>query len=615
MKSTASALLLALVALFAACTPAFADSAARILTANRAAVGTFCSPASVHTAYRYSGQGLVGTVFTDFDVVSGAHVVRSDLGAIVVGNGFDGAMPWMLDISGAFTPQDGGDRVRVAVNEAYRRANLWWRSDRGGAEIVFVGREMVEGVPSERLSVTPKGGARFDAWFDRRSHLLTQIAERQMFFDTRTLYHAYARRGGVMVPTQMVVDGGTGQADFATMTLTEFSVRPAGSLSAYSRPAAAATGVTFDGGQRSVSLPFRLLNNHVYIEGMVDGHGPYTFIVDTGGHTILSSRVVREAGLAPAGAAPSAGAGAATTTNGYAKVREIGFGPIRMRDQTAITMDIYDPAVEGIRVDGMVGFELFRRVAVRIDYGKQVLTLVRFEDFDGSKAGTPIPFAFYDHLPQISGRLDDIPILLDIDTGSRTEADITSPFVRTHNLLNRFPGGVTAMTGWGVGGPSMSQVVRIPSLTLGRVRVDRPVIGLSRASAGSFSDANFGGNIGSGLLKRFVVSFDYSRQLMYLQPLSPPPADVGTFDRSGMWINAGEDGFVVAYVSPGGAADAAGIVKGDVVVAVNGLELGAEKLSEVRSLLRSTPAGEVVRLTVRRKGEQRTIDLAVKDQI
>ena len=34
---------------------------------------------------------------------------------------------WMRDTSGANTPQEGGDRVAVAVNEAYRFANLWWR--------------------------------------------------------------------------------------------------------------------------------------------------------------------------------------------------------------------------------------------------------------------------------------------------------------------------------------------------------------------------------------------------------------------------------------------------------------------------------------------------------
>ena len=33
------------------------------------------------------------------------------------------------------------------------------------------------------------------------------------------------------------------------------------------------------------------------------------------------------------------------------------------------------PSIEGIRVDGMVGFELFRRFAVRLDYGARTMTI------------------------------------------------------------------------------------------------------------------------------------------------------------------------------------------------------------------------------------------------
>jgi hypothetical protein len=325
--------------------------------------------------------------------------------------------------------------------------------------------------------------------------------------------------------------------------------------------------------------------------------------------------VAREAGLAATGAAASAGAGERITTSGYARVREIALGPVRMRDQVGIVMDIYDPAIEGIRVDGMVGFELFRRLAVRIDYGANHLTFTRFDAFDASDAGIPIPFKFYDHLPQVEGRVGDIPVLLDIDTGSRSEVDFTSPFVTEARLEERFPGGVTAMTGWGTGGPVMSQVVRVPSLSLGPVTVRSPVAALSRARAGSFSDANYGGNVGSGLLKRFVTSFDYSRQIMYLRPLAPPPTDAGTFDRSGMWINAGEAGFAVTYVSPGGAAEAAGIAAGDVITEIENRRPVAARLSEVRAALRMGRPGTRIPVAFVRGGVTRTVILVLRDRL
>jgi hypothetical protein len=595
--------------------PDATDRAAAVLTSNRAAVGRSAMPGAIEEVYDYTGQGLTGKVVRQFDAATGAFVTASDLGIISVANGFDGKTPWMRDISGANTAQEGGDRIRLAVNEAYRNANLWWRPDRAGARISHLGRELIEGRIADRLSVEPRGGTRFDAWFDRKTHLLALVAERQMFFDTRTEYHDYAKRRGRLLATRMVVDGGTGPENVATMRLASVSAKRSVTATSFKIPRAAPTGLTIDGDRPSATVPFRLLNNHIYVEAMVEGHGPYTFIVDTGGHTILSSRVVAEVALNAAGSVPSSGAGSKTMTSGYAKVRAIAIGAVRLHDQTAITQDIYDPSVEGVRVDGMIGFELFRRVAVKIDYEASALTFSRFGTFDARAAGVPIAFKFYDHLPQVEGRIDGIPTLFDIDTGSRNEIDLTSPFVSRHNLGARFPNSVAAMTGWGVGGPSMSQVVRIPALSLGAVVIREPIAGLSRATAGSFSDANFGGNIGSGLLKRFVTSFDYSRQLMYLKPISPPPADVGTFDRSGMWINAAEGGFLVVYVSPGGAAEQVGIAKGDVITSVDGRQASAEELSDARALFRTRKVGERINITVRRREFSRVAGLVLRDRL
>lgn len=615
MRSTALLSFATFIIAFFHTAPAAADVVDDVLASYSVSVGGAYPSAAIERQYIYTGQGLSGTVIVRFDTRTGAYKIRSDLGAIVVGSGYDGTTPWMRDISGAYTRQEGGDRVRLAVNEAYRHANLWWRTDRGGAKIAYLGRETIGAETFERLAVTPRGGTRFEAWFNVRSGLLTQVAERQLFFDTRTFYQDYKRRGGFLIPTKLIVDGGTGEASYATMALKEVSRKRAAPLSDYAAPSAAPTGVTIDGDVRSVTLPFRLLNNHIYIEASVEGRGPYTFIVDTGGHTILSSRIVMEAGLSPAGAAPSSGAGAATITSGYAKVREIAFGPIRMHDQTAITMDIYDPAVEGIRVDGMIGFELLRRLAVEIDYGRSRLTFTRFKDFDAAAAGVAVPFTFYDHLPQVRGRIDGIPALFDIDTGSRNEVDITSPFVTANKLETRFPGSIKAMTGWGVGGPSMSQVVRVPTLALGPIVIHDPVIGLSRATAGSFSDSNFGGNVGSGLLKRFVTSFDYSKQVMYLKSIEPTPLDAGTFDRSGMWLNAGTDHFIVAYISPGGAAEAAGIKKDNVVTAIDGRPAVAAELSDVRTIFRTKTHGARVLITVVRDGRSEIIPLTLRDRL
>jgi hypothetical protein len=325
--------------------------------------------------------------------------------------------------------------------------------------------------------------------------------------------------------------------------------------------------------------------------------------------------VVHEVGLKPVGAATTSGAGEGTETSGFAQVDEIAIGPLKMHDQMGFTTEIYKPTIEGIAVDGMVGFELFARLAVTIDYGRQTLTFSDFGHFNPKGLGTAIPFTFYDHLPDVAGKIDDLPARFDIDTGSRVEVDVTSPFVAQKNLRARFSKGVSAVTGWGVGGPSRSYVVRMPSLTLGTVKVDNPTAGLSEAKGGSISDPNYEGNIGSGFLKRFVTSFDYSRQIMYLKPIVPPPVDAGRFDRSGMWINATPEGYAVTDVSTDGPAAQAGVMVGDVITQLDGMPVTMEGLSDARILLRSRAAGEKVVLEIKRQAVPVTATLVLRDQI
>ena len=586
-----------------------------LLAANRAAVGDDGKPGTLDMRFAYSGQGLTGETRSVTDRASGAYLDRYDIGPMRGASGYDGRMPWMQDISGAYTPQDGGDRVAVAVNEAYRNANLWWRADRGGAAIAFKGRETIDGVSAYHLVVSPRDGKAFDAWFDATTFLLIRIDEQQQFLTLTTRYGDFARRHGMTVAHTVTVDSGTGPAGLQTMKLVRFDIGPARPLSAYSRPVEAPTGAAIDGGAVETTVPIRLANNHIYVDALVNGMGPFPFIVDTGGHTILTPATIAALGLESQGAAPSAGAGEKIETNGYAKVREIAVGGMRMYDQTAFTLDFASRETEGFEVGGMIGFEFFRRFAVRIDYGAGTMTIIDPARFDAKDAGTPIHFRFYDHVPQVEGRFGDLPGRFAIDTGSRSEVSLTTPFVERARLCDTYPDGVLVVDGWGVGGPVKSHVVRGRSLTLGPVTVANPVASLSTAKAGSFSDANYEGNVGSGFLKRFVVTFDYARQTIYLKPIEPPPVDAGTFDKSGMWINLGERGFTIADVADGGAASAAGLAVGDIITAIDGAPAASLTLSDARELFRMRPDGSAVRLDVVRSGTRSTVAIVLRSRL
>jgi C-terminal processing protease CtpA/Prc len=112
-----------------------------------------------------------------------------------------------------------------------------------------------------------------------------------------------------------------------------------------------------------------------------------------------------------------------------------------------------------------------------------------------------------------------------------------------------------------------------------------------------------------------VVTFDYGHRVMYLKPLAQPGADVGSFDRSGMWINLGSDGYEVMDVAAGGPAAKAGLAVGDVITRLDGRGPRELSLADARRLLRATPAGTPVTLSVRRDKATRTLVLVLRDQI
>ncbi|MGN6515531.1 MAG: aspartyl protease family protein [Rhizomicrobium sp.] len=584
-----------------------------VLRANRAAAGKMPASGTALFQYAFHGEGLTGTASSIQDVATGAYVDSEDAGAIGQGAGFDGKTPWMRDLSGAFTAQEGGDRIAVANNEAYRNANLWWRADRGGADIRYAGRETVDGKAADHLIVVPRNGKPFDAWFDARTHLLARIAEDRQFLHTRMFYSDYRKESGVEVPHKIVIDNGVGPAAYDTLTLKTVTWRPAQPLSNYSRPTAPPTGAMID--SATVTVPFRLLNNHIYLQAMVDGKGPYTFILDTGGHTLLSPRIIKEAGLKSVGNSVGTGAGKGSVVSGFVRYHEIAIGGVKLHDQTGIAQNVYDKSIEGIPVDGMVGFELIRRMVTRIDYGSKTLTFIDPAKFAAVGAGTAVPFKFYDHLPQVAGRAGDVPGIFDIDTGSRSEVDITSPSVDRYKLRQKYPHGVEAITGWGVGGPVKSYVARLPSLTLGGFTEPGVVADLDGPNSGSMSDPNFLGNVGSGFLKRFVVTLDYARQTMYLKPIEPPPADIGTFDRSGMWINAADDGFKITYVSSRGPADEAGLQAGDVITEIDGKPVKPDELAKARAQFRMRPAGSMVTINYMRNGAAKHTLVTLRNQV
>jgi hypothetical protein len=340
-----------------------------------------------------------------------------------------------------------------------------------------------------------------------------------------------------------------------------------------------------------------------------------TFIFDTGGHTILTPETAKALDIKAQGAVTASGGGDALAQSGQTVIRTITVGGVTLTNQTASVLRFSAKGVEGINEQGMLGYELFARFITRIDYGNHTMTFIDKKHFDPAGAGTPVPIRLYHQYPEVLGSYDDIPARFGIDTGSRMTLMLTRPFAQDHGLTEKVEQSPIAMIGWGVGGASHGYVFHGGVLKLADVTVDHPLTTISTSKCGSGGSAAFPNNVGGGVLKRFVVTLDYDHSTMYLKPVEGPVADLDTFDRSGIWMNAVDGGFKIFDVTKNSPAEQAGLAKDDVVTAVNGKPAVAAELPEVRRMLRDEPPGTAVTLAVKRGDDTRNVTFTLRDLI
>lgn len=548
------------------------------------------------------------------DQRTGRHAVWQSTEPMRSGEGFDGQVAWQQDVSGTVRLQGGGEMPALAVSQAYRDANRWWADDRYGATISDAGSAFGAGQRYARLTVTPLHGQTFTAWFDVGTHLLARITEKSGAATTTTVFSDYRTVGGCRYAGTIVTDGGDGEQyrqTFSVIRTRSTRTLPRGY---FSPPVANPKDFDF-GPSGSTSVPFRLEGNHVLFDAIINGKGPFTMILDTGGQTLLTVTTAKTLALEATGKTAIGGVGDGVESTGYAHGLNIKIGGFTLHGQTAMVTDLPNAPPPARPMQGMLGYELLRRVIVKIDYQTNTLTLSVSKTFDRKRAGTAVPFKYSDHMPEIAGSFEGIRGRFRVDTGSGSELVVSSPAVTQYGLRERHSVGVQRTSGGGIGGTTTGYMTRSDDLKLGTIEFDHFVTNLSSQKAGAFADPSYIGNIGGGLLKRYVVTFDYPRQTIYFRQRSNVVDDTGTYDRSGISFQSIVGGLLIGEVVPGGPAELAGLQAGDVLSAVDGTKKTATDLLELRYWLRNAPVGTAVTFDVIRSGVKLSKTIILKDLI
>ncbi len=596
-----------------------ADPASAVLARAKEASGgkAWDAVASRRVRAKLHAGGLDGTAESLEDVRTGRHALHYALGPIRGAQGFDGKTAWSQDASGQSRAEQSEDAQRAAANEAYRTALAFWYPERWGAGVDSLGRREEGDRAFDVVRITPNGGRPFELWIDAGSGLFDRVVEAGALEVRTTFFSDFREVDGVKVPFGSRSTNGDTRYDQLVTAESVIFNQPIAEA-AFAMPAPPPPDFTLAGGATSVSVPFALVNNHIYLDVKLDGKGPFRLLCDTGGANIVTPELAGTLGLKPEGALQGRGVGEKSEDIGLVKVGSLEVGGAVLRDQVFAVFNLGPlTAPEGVPTNGLIGYEVFKRFVVRVDYEHRTLTLTLPAAFSYHGGGVVVPFKFNGHVPQVAGEIDGIAGSFDIDTGSRASVDLMGPFVEQHGLRQRYAPKLEGVAGWGVGGPARAQFARAGSLRLGKLEIARPVIELTLQTAGAFSDKYVAGNVGGALLNRFNVTFDYSRQQLIFERHAGSDRPI-PFDRAGAWFNlaaGAPPAFEVIDVYAGSPAAQAGLLAGDRIVEVDGKQASAVTLPALRERLRSDPPGTRVRLTVERGGKRSQVAVTLKDLV
>lgn len=351
--------------------------------------------------------------------------------------------------------------------------------------------------------------------------------------------------------------------------------------------------------QKKVSFKFELYNNLIVIPVSINNFLSMKFIVDTGAEaTVLTEKAfgdlvglnyVREIHIAAPGIRDSVEAYVATNVT-LGLPENISGNQMSMlvlkEDYLGLKENLGD------EIYGIIGYDIFRRFVVEIDYDDLKLTLHNPRKYKPRKYFEAIDISLDDTKPYIRSNLtsdngNGNSVKLMVDTGASHAL-----LLDVHNTddLSMPEETITARLGQGLGGEISGMVGRLNKYEIGRYGFDEVLVSIPYE--GSYSNAikrgSRHGTVGGELLSRFNPTFDYFNGKLYLSK-SRNHSRGFEFDMSGISLGVKKeylDTLVVKHLEEDSPAAVAGVKEGDRVLNINGRNLSNSRLSDLNALLR-----------------------------
>jgi hypothetical protein len=360
------------------------------------------------------------------------------------------------------------------------------------------------------------------------------------------------------------------------------------------QPAASAQ---FQLGGNAAEIPARFIDHLVFLPAGVNRSQPSLFQLNsTAATSSIDPNRAKELGISglPSPVLNLSGVDVTLTSLGEAAKNDFG-------------------AQVGRAYEGTLGNDFFNGAVIEINYTRQTVRLYD-PGYQYSGRVKPIHLSFLDGLPVIRAKVS-------VGGGKAVEGDfavntaldaslvISQRFAETHKLR---PHKTIPSTTFPVAQGDPATLGRVGNFEVGSFAVPQAIGEFPRSDSVLGLNARLAGEIGGGMLRRFIVTIDYPHQQIFFDPSSDFRADEFE-DMSGLAIVASGPGlkkFEVAQVWPHTPGGEAKIRRGDIIEGINDEAAADMSLPEIRALFRQ-PGGKY-KVLLRRDTQTVTVNLQMK---
>lgn len=387
-------------------------------------------------------------------------------------------------------------------------------------------------------------------------------------------------------------------------------------------------GFTLSDGRKRVDIPIEIHNNLVVVPVLLNGALPLKFIVDTGVRTaILTEKTYTDIlNLSYSRKYSVAGPGGiniieAYVTNGV----DLQLPGVDGHGHALLVLG--EDYLElrnylGTDVHGVLGYELFSRFIVKINYKEKIMTLMIPEKLRLSRKYKTIPLSIEDTKPYITADIkqsngEKKRLKLLVDSGA-SHSMLLDP--ASDSTLDVPANAVSCTVGRGLGGEIRGKSGRLKELSLGSYTLEDVLVNYpdpnSYVDTLKLGQTFRNGTLGGEILSRFTVIYNFSREELYLKKNGDFKKGF-YYNLSGLTLRAKGNqlnSFEVTDVRKFSTADNAGVQVGDQILSVNGVKASDVNLNQLNGLLNERP-GKKVNINIKRDNAVLNVKMVLKNTL